>query len=1147
MIGNSNNWSPHPPLQGGGVGGGGEAPVSEAVDWRGQFSPGSRKKIVNKIMETLKKHLPVSGPGGLNELKKIAVMFEERTYQVAANQPDYLKRISLKMLTMEAKSQNTIPNATTSNSNISISKPSDNGILPQMSNTGQQLSNPLATNQSQPHQQLLVQDIQNNAPSGWDQTSGNLSSKLLPVSGLNQSSLPAVVRQNTNTACSQNSLGNTTGQDQPPLQQSQLNSQQNTMGDSMQQPQQQLQSRLPSQQSNLPNLWQQQLLSHQNNLSNVHQQPLVTGLHQQQQLLGSNALQVGQHAVRLLEQSKPQVPPQIQSGGTNLVSQGQQLQPMAVQQQLNSRMQQSPAQLQSQHRSQSPNSLLQQQNAIDQQKQLYQSERTLSDAPSILVGSTGQARKGNAGDWREEAYQKLQVMKGSYLLDLTEMNQKIGLKLQQHDSLPQQPKPEQLDKMKQFKTMLEQVITILQMPKSDISITLKENMGLYEKQILNFLNMHRPRKPAALRPGQPRAHQMVQPQQSQPQIAQMQSHGNQINPQSHDSLVTMQQSNIANSQHNSLSSTSGVSGAQQSIMNSLQSNSGIESGRGKAVGSITQVAMQNSLSVPQQVSKSTMSHRSGVSMLESSVNGIQPNSDMVEHQHLKQQPEQLIIQMHQDKHQIQQRQLQQWHMQQQQQQEAKQIQQQLLPAQLMAHQKVSLHQMSDGNDRKMRPGLGVHPVNQCMNYPHQQWKPGSLFPLSSPHLLQAVSQIPSLSSPQIDQQNILSSLAKAGTPLQSANSPFLVPSPSTPLAPSPMLGDLEKPISAVSSLLSVGNFGHQASLATSHAAPSLAIGTPGISASPLLADFSCTDGAHGNATAAISSKSTATDQPIERLMTAVKALSAQALSAGVNDIGSVVIMVDRITGSAPGYGSRAAVGQDLVAISKCRLEAKNFQAQDGAPGIRKMKRFTSAMPLSIASSTGSVEDEFLQFAGMESSELDSTATSAVKRPRTETNHILLEEIRYINQRLIDTVIDISEEDVDPSSAAAAVAEGGGVIVKCSYNAVSLSPDLKSHYESGQMSRIQPLCLLVPANYPDCSPLLLDKFPLEVSEEYEDLYAKTKSRFSISLRNLSQPMSLKEIARTWDKCARGVILEYAQQLGGGSFSSKYGNWESCLTA
>jgi len=66
-------------------------------------------------------------------------------------------------------------------------------------------------------------------------------------------------------------------------------------------------------------------------------------------------------------------------------------------------------------------------------------------------------------------------------------------------------------------------------------------------------------------------------------------------------------------------------------------------------------------------------------------------------------------------------------------------------------------------------------------------------------------------------------------------------------------------------------------------------------------------------------------------------------------------------------------------------------------------------------------------------------------------------------------------------------------------------------------------------------------------ESEDLSTKTKSKFSISLRCLSQPMSLGEMAKTWDACARKVILEYAQQTGGGSFSSTYGSWENCVGA
>ncbi|CBI40658.3 unnamed protein product, partial [Vitis vinifera] len=72
-------------------------------DWRTQLSPDSRQGAVNRIMDTLKRHLPVSGQEGLRELRKIAVRFEEKIYTAATSQSDYLQKISLKILTMETK------------------------------------------------------------------------------------------------------------------------------------------------------------------------------------------------------------------------------------------------------------------------------------------------------------------------------------------------------------------------------------------------------------------------------------------------------------------------------------------------------------------------------------------------------------------------------------------------------------------------------------------------------------------------------------------------------------------------------------------------------------------------------------------------------------------------------------------------------------------------------------------------------------------------------------------------------------------------------------------------------------------------------------------------------------------------------------
>ncbi|XP_066326931.1 mediator of RNA polymerase II transcription subunit 15a-like [Miscanthus floridulus] len=74
-------------------------------DWRTQLQPEARHRIVNKIMEILKKHLPVPIPEDLAELHKIAVRFEEKIYTAATNQSDYLRKMSLKMTMVSMESQ----------------------------------------------------------------------------------------------------------------------------------------------------------------------------------------------------------------------------------------------------------------------------------------------------------------------------------------------------------------------------------------------------------------------------------------------------------------------------------------------------------------------------------------------------------------------------------------------------------------------------------------------------------------------------------------------------------------------------------------------------------------------------------------------------------------------------------------------------------------------------------------------------------------------------------------------------------------------------------------------------------------------------------------------------------------------------------
>ncbi|KAI3756100.1 hypothetical protein L1987_55913 [Smallanthus sonchifolius] len=75
----------------------------ESGDWRTQLQ---RQRVVNKIVDTLKKHLPFTGYERLQELKKIAERVEQEIYTAATSQSEYSRMICFMMLTMETRLQN---------------------------------------------------------------------------------------------------------------------------------------------------------------------------------------------------------------------------------------------------------------------------------------------------------------------------------------------------------------------------------------------------------------------------------------------------------------------------------------------------------------------------------------------------------------------------------------------------------------------------------------------------------------------------------------------------------------------------------------------------------------------------------------------------------------------------------------------------------------------------------------------------------------------------------------------------------------------------------------------------------------------------------------------------------------------------------
>ncbi|KAL4607349.1 hypothetical protein ACB092_09G167000 [Castanea dentata] len=243
-------------------------------------------------------------------------------------------------------------------------------------------------------------------------------------------------------------------------------------------------------------------------------------------------------------------------------------------------------------------------------------------------------------------------------------------------------------------------------------------------------------------------------------------------------------------------------------------------------------------------------------------------------------------------------------------------------------------------------------------------------------------------------------------------------------------------------------------------------------------------------------------QPLERLLKAVESVSQKALSASIQEI-------DMIAGTTIDNVSKGSVGGGLAATLLSANE------------ICSLKRLADDL-----------------------SDLDSTARYQIKRPRIESKNELRNEIKCINQQLVETMIDLdSTEDL------ASTETGEGTVIRCSYSAVALSQNLKLLYASSHMLPVLSLWLLVPADYPNSSPTIFDGMTVRWShdnKECKELSENAKLKFSIVLRNLSEPISLGEMARTWEFCAREVFLENAQHIGGECFSSRYGRWENCIT-
>ncbi|KAH0759739.1 hypothetical protein KY290_023232 [Solanum tuberosum] len=349
------------------------------------------------------------------------------------------------------------------------------------------------------------------------------------------------------------------------------------------------------------------------------------------------------------------------------------------------------------------------------------------EAAGALLDFAIQTGNADAADWQEEVYQQIKSMKEKYLSDIHDEYQNIASKVQQHDSLSPN---ENIEKLKMFKTKLEHIMVFLGLNKHDILVTHKEKLLWVEKLISFFLGSYRPRK---------RSFSLLQGQlpQSSIQLQQLQSLDGQTNPLMqpvHGSMAAMQQNNLTNPQHISLSGISTIYNSQQD----------------RIISPATGFSQQNSVNSPQEVNISSLSSQSGMHPVQANLGSLWQNSSVLQQSLLKLHEQQMLQdqqlrQMYQQQQAFHSQQLMQhqqlFHRHQLMQQLLRQLQQQTV--QLPAHKMSQLHQLTDVNDLMMRQQMGMktgvlqqqQSVGQCVGFHHPQVKSE----ISSPQAYQAVS------------------------------------------------------------------------------------------------------------------------------------------------------------------------------------------------------------------------------------------------------------------------------------------------------------------------------------------------------------------------------------------------------------------------
>ncbi|CAO2041660.1 unnamed protein product [Urochloa humidicola] len=263
-------------------------------------------------------------------------------------------------------------------------------------------------------------------------------------------------------------------------------------------------------------------------------------------------------------------------------------------------------------------------------------------------------------------------------------------------------------------------------------------------------------------------------------------------------------------------------------------------------------------------------------------------------------------------------------------------------------------------------------------------------------------------------------------------------------------------------------------------------------------------------------------KPIDRLLDAVRTSAPAVLCSAANSIYSVLNMNDWV----PPRG----------------IDAFQDSWQCGSNTVNKKKRvFDSTSFCSESAPLGSMDGSWMAFDWI-IPEAECSAEHGTRRQKVQNaKDTLLDEINSANIMLLDTFISIA----DDNETNGIVSSNGGTLIELCYTAISLAPDLESLFAISGMSIVMPVKLLVPADYPRSSPVLVcEQGDEQMRKRFSEISGPADVAFRHTLYGLSEPMSVMDMARAWDASVRRAIMEFAQRHGGGTFSSRYGEWTGC---